>query len=83
MRSPGLLSPILPNSPFSEARSPRLARTTSGEGIALNQAVRTRELEVKVKELEKALREADADMGEVVSRMNKAQIEVVELQSDR
>lgn len=83
VRSPGLLSPILPNSPFSEARSPRLAQTTSGEGIALSQAVRTRELDARVKELEKALREADADMGEVVSRMNKAQIEVVELQSDR
>lgn len=83
LRRPALLTPILPNSPFSGARSPRLSRTTSGQGMALNEAVQTRELEVRVKDLENALREADVEMGEVVSRMNKAQIEVSVLQSDR
>ena len=82
-RSPGRRSPILPNSPFSGGRSPRLSRTSSGEAVALNQAVQTGDLEAKVKNLEKALREADLEMSEVVSRMNKAQMEVAELQSDR
>lgn len=82
-RSPGMLSPILPNSPFSGGRSPRLSRTTSGEAIALNQALQTGDLDAKVKNLEKALRDADLEMGEVVSRMNKAQMEVADLQSDR
>lgn len=81
-RSPVMLSPRLPNSPFA-ARSPRLDKTTSGEGIPLNEAVQIEDLEKKVKELEKALRDADLEMEEVVSRMNRAQIEVAELQSDR
>ncbi|BDD54746.1 hypothetical protein MAP00_000338 [Monascus purpureus] len=81
-RTPVLLSPQLPNSPFF-ARSPRLDRTTSGDGIPLNEAVQTENLERMVKELEKALRNADLEMEEVISRMNRAQIDVAELQSDR
>jgi predicted nucleic acid-binding Zn-ribbon protein len=83
VRSPGMLSPILPNSPFSGARSPRLSQTSSGPGLALSQAVQIHDLEAKVKGLEKALRDADMEMGEVVSRMNQAQIEVAELQFAR
>ncbi|EEP78549.1 predicted protein [Uncinocarpus reesii 1704] len=83
IRSPALLSPLLPTSPFSGPRSPRLQVTTSGPGIALNQAVHVADLEVKVKELEKALRDADKEMEQVVGKMNKAQIEVFELQTDR
>ncbi|PGH11305.1 hypothetical protein AJ80_07205 [Polytolypa hystricis UAMH7299] len=83
VRSPAMLSPRMPTSPFAGAKSPRLTRTTSGEGMALNQAIQTEALEAKVKELEKALRDADSEMEEVVGRMNKAQIEVAELQSDR
>ncbi|WEW61649.1 hypothetical protein PRK78_007141 [Emydomyces testavorans] len=82
-RSPALLSPLLPTSPFSGPRSPRLEVTTSGPGIALNQAVHSTDLEAKVRELEKALRDADKEMEQVVGRMNKAQIEVAELQADR
>ncbi|EFW21178.1 hypothetical protein D8B26_007393 [Coccidioides posadasii str. Silveira] len=83
VRSPALLSPLLPTSPFSGPRSPRLQVTTSGPGVALNEAVHVSSLEAKVKELEKALRDADKEMEQVVGRMNKAQIEVAELQTDR
>ena len=82
IRSPVALSSY-PASPFSATRSPRLDKTTTGDGIALNEAVRTVNLESKVKELEKALRDADMGMEEVVERMNRAQIEVAELQTDR
>ncbi|KAI2904981.1 hypothetical protein CBS63078_5551 [Aspergillus niger] len=81
-RSPAALSPMPPTTPFG-ARSPRLDLTTSGRGIALDQAIQSETLERRVKELEKLLRDADSEMEEVVSRMNRAQIEVAELQSDR
>lgn len=83
IRSPALLSPLLPTSPFAGPRSPRLEITRSGPGVALNQAVHVADLEAKVKELEKALRDADKEMEQVVGRMNMAQIEVAELQADR
>lgn len=83
IRTPVMLSPKPPSSPFIEGRSPRLDKTTSGDGIPLSQAVKTEKLEQRVKELEKALRDADLEMEEVVQRMNMAQIEVAELQSDR
>ncbi|PGH00108.1 hypothetical protein GX51_06006 [Blastomyces parvus] len=82
-RSPALLSPRMPNSPFSGPRSPRLGQTTSGEGMSLNQVIKMETVEARVQELEKALREADREMETVVGRMNLAQIEVAELQSDR
>ncbi|KAF9889221.1 hypothetical protein FE257_007534 [Aspergillus nanangensis] len=81
-RSPIALSPMVPSSPFG-ARSPRIDKTTSGDGIPLTGAVQSENLEKRVKELERLLREADREMGEVVSRMNRAQIDVAELQSDR
>lgn len=81
-RSPAALSPRPPNTPFGD-RSPRLDKTTSGEGIALTEAIHAEVLEKRVKELEKLLRDADMEMEEVVGRMNRAQIEVGELQSDR
>ncbi|KAL4969152.1 uncharacterized protein BDV14DRAFT_166420 [Aspergillus stella-maris] len=81
-RSPAALSPIPPSTPFI-TRSPKLDMTTSGEGIPLTQAVKSETLDQRVKELEKLLREADREMGEVVSRMNRAQIDVAELQSAR
>ncbi|BCR97416.1 uncharacterized protein AKAW2_30735S [Aspergillus luchuensis] len=81
-RSPAALSPMPPTTPFG-SRSPRLDLTTSGRGIALDQAIQSETLERRVKELEKLLRDADSEMEEVVSRMNRAQIEVAELQSDR
>ena len=82
-RSPMMgLSPIPPHSPFG-ARSPRLDKTTSGDGVPLERAVQAETLERRVKELEKLLRDADIEMSEVVGRMNRAQIDVAELQSDR
>ena len=90
LRSPALRSPD-PNgnkatpsmSPIFGGRSPRLSHTTSGRGMTMNEALRTQMLEKKVRDLEEALGGADKEMEEVVSRMNKAQIEVMELQSDR
>lgn len=72
-----------PMSPMFQARSPRLDKTTSGMGMSLDEALRTEFLEKKVAELEVALAEADKEMEEVVSKMNLAQIEVMELQSAR
>ena len=66
-----------------KTRSPRLAQTSSGPGMPLNEALRTEFLDNKVKELEKALGDADKEMEEVVARMNLAQIEVAELQNER
>lgn len=81
----GLRSPmnLSPSSPLFATRSPRLLQTSSGPGMALNQAMKTEHLENKVRELEKALSDADKDMGDVVGRMNLAQIEVAELQGER
>ncbi|KAI9371407.1 hypothetical protein BJX61DRAFT_30187 [Aspergillus egyptiacus] len=81
-RSPAALSPVPPSSPFI-TRSPKLDKTSSGEGVPLNHVVKSEALDQRVKELEKLLRQADREMGEVVSRMNRAQIDVAELQSAR
>ncbi|KAL9604461.1 MAG: hypothetical protein Q9219_000426 [cf. Caloplaca sp. 3 TL-2023] len=84
LRTPTLFSPKMsPNSPLFGARSPRLDKTTSGQGMSMNEALRTQFLEKRVSELEGALGDADKEMEEVVSRMNLAQIEVMELQSAR
>ena len=72
----------MPKTPLSP-RSPRLDKTTSGQGMSISEALRTEALETRVKELEAALSEAEGEMGEVVQRMNMAQIEVLELQSAR
>ena len=80
-------SPRLSNpptmSPIFQSRSPRLNKTTSGIGKSLDEALRTEFLEKRVTELEGALGDADKEMEEVVSKMNLAQIEVMELQSAR
>lgn len=76
-RSP--LSPMFTNA----KRSPRLDMTSTGPAMALHQALKTEYLEKKVGELEKALAEAEQEMGEVVGRMNTAQMGVAELQSER
>lgn len=79
-RSP--LSPLLLGG-GAGGKSPRLDWTTSGAGMSMNEALRTEFLEKRVEELEGALREAEGEMEEVVQRMNRAQIEVGELQSAR
>jgi septal ring factor EnvC (AmiA/AmiB activator)/predicted nucleic acid-binding Zn-ribbon protein len=78
--SPLNLSPKLPPSPLFAQRSPRLGHTTSGPAMSMAEATRTELLEKRVEELEKALRDTDHEMEEVVSRMNMAQIEVADLQ---
>ena len=64
-------------------RSPRLDMTSSGAGMSMTELSKTEDLEGRVEDLEQALSDADREMGEVVSRMNMAQIEVMELQSQR
>ena len=86
LRTPTIFSPSSGNSPRSplfSLKSPRLDKTTSGQGMSMNEALRTEFLEHQVSELEKALADADREMKEVVSRMNTAQIQVMELQSER
>jgi len=81
--SPAAFSPKLPTSPVFSQRSPRLDMTTSGPAMTLAEASKTEMLEKRVEELEKALRDADHEMEEVVGRMNTAQMEVADLQFER
>ncbi|KAJ6190587.1 hypothetical protein N7519_000608 [Penicillium mononematosum] len=76
------LSPRPPNAPF-DSRSPRLDQTTSGQGVPLTEVVQAEILERRVKDLEKLLRDADMEMEQVVGRMNRTQIDVAQLQTDR
>ena len=69
--------------PLFTVKSPRLDKTSSGLGISVAESARTELLENRVKELENALSNAEKEMGEVVGRMNLAQMEVAELQSAR
>jgi len=79
----GSLSPSAPGSPafgpLVNMKSPRASRAA----MTMADAGRTGFLENKVRELERALGDADKEMEEVVQRMNSAQIEVAELQSER
>ena len=76
-------SPKMPSSPVFAQKSPRLSQTTTGPAMSMAEATRTELLEKRVEELEKALRDADHEMEEVVGRMNMAQIEVADLQFQR
>lgn len=80
IRTPTIFAP---KSPLSPMFSPRLSKTSSGYAISMTEAVKTDCLERKVSDLEGALGDADKEMEEVISRMNQAQIEVVELQTAR
>jgi chromosome segregation ATPase len=81
--SPSAFSPRLPSSPVFSQRSPRLDVTSSGPAMSLAEATKTESLEKRVEELERALRDADHEMEEVVGRMNMAQMEVADLQFER
>lgn len=81
--SPSAFSPKLPPSPVFAQKSPRLTVTTSGPAMTFAEATKTEMLEKRVEELEKALRDADHEMEEVVGRMNLAQMEVADLQFER
>lgn len=82
VRTPVGLSPRPANTPF-DSRSPRIDKTTSGDGVPLTDVVKAEVLEKRVKDLEKLLRDADMEMEECVGRMNRAQVDVAQLQSDR
>ncbi|KAF3035731.1 hypothetical protein E8E11_003687 [Didymella keratinophila] len=81
--SPSAFSPKMPSSPVFSQRSPRLDVTSSGPAMTMAEATKTELLEKRVEELERALRDADREMEEVVGRMNIAQIEVAELQFEK
>jgi hypothetical protein len=81
-RTPIGLSPRPANTPF-DSRSPRIDKTTSGDGVPLADVVQADVFERRVKDLEKLLRDADMEMEECVGRMNRAQVDVAQLQSDR
>lgn len=73
------LSPMFANS----KKSPRLDRTTSGPGMPLHEALRTEYLENKVTDLERALADTEAEIGRIVGKMNEAQVNVAELETER
>ncbi|KAH8837468.1 hypothetical protein MCOR27_004658 [Pyricularia oryzae] len=83
----GARSPRFANSPVSRPGSsgPNSARSLKSPGMAgeEDQTAQVEKLRRRVAELEKALNEADAEMQEVVGRMNGAQIEVLQLQEER
>ena len=81
--SPSAFSPKMPSSPVFAHRPPRLDLTSTGPAMTFAEATKTELLEKRVEELEKALRDADREMEEVVGRMNTAQIEVADLQFER
>lgn len=83
LRSPARTTPLSPLSPLFAGKAPRIDRTTSGPGMSVAEAGKTEQLEKQVQGLEKALNDADREMQEVVSRMNMAQMEVAELQSEK
>lgn len=85
--TPGFLTPTL-RSPSAamfanSKKSPKIDQTSTGPGIALQEALKTEYLENKVADLEKALSEAEKEMEEVVGRMNTAQMGVADLESER
>jgi len=73
------LSPMFANS----KKSPRIDQTSSGPGVALHEALRTEYLEHKVTELESALAETEDEIQNIVGKMNVAQVNVAELETER
>ena len=82
--SPGPVSPRMPLTPL--LKSPKLewaSKVGGSNDCPGNSSERMEFLEKKVLELERALADADKEMEEVVSRMSMAQIEVMDLTSQR
>ncbi|KAI0969929.1 hypothetical protein F4678DRAFT_436987 [Xylaria arbuscula] len=86
LRSPRIFpakSPLSPLFTAPGALSPRLSITRSGPAMNVSQETQVDNLKARVAELENALMDADAEMQQVVGRMNIAQIEVLQLQEER
>lgn len=87
LKSPRMFPPKSPLSPLFTApgsRSPRLSSTRSGgPAKSVLEESQVDNLRARVAELENALVDADAEMQQVVGRMNEAQIEVLTLQEER
>lgn len=85
-RSPRTFSGKSPLSPLFTAPggpSPRLSITRSGPAMNVTEEAQIDNLRARVADLENALIDADAEMQQVVGRMNMAQIQVLELQEER
>ncbi|KAK4205267.1 hypothetical protein QBC40DRAFT_190273 [Triangularia verruculosa] len=82
LKSPRMSTPLL--SPYGTAR-PDIRRSATGpvDGSDGTMTQQVETLKGRVAELEGALAAADAEMQEVVGRMNVAQIEVMNLQEQR
>ncbi|KAI2623644.1 hypothetical protein GGS21DRAFT_533556 [Xylaria nigripes] len=65
------------------ASTPRLSMTRSGPAMNASEATQVDQLKTRVAELENALMDAEAEMQQVVGRMNTAQSEVLQLQEER
>ena len=72
---------MTPTSPLV-GKSPKLGSKKLSDNSLL-EVSKTQMLERKVKELESLLREAEEDMQDVVQKVNKSQLEVAELQTER
>lgn len=72
---------LSPSSPML-TKSPKLGSKKLSETSIL-EASRTQMLERKVREMEGLLREAEEDMQSVVQRVNRSQMEVLQLQTER
>ncbi|RYP18901.1 hypothetical protein DL765_003689 [Monosporascus sp. GIB2] len=86
LRSPRVFPPKSPLSPLftgAGARPPRISSTRSGPAMNISEETQIDNLRARIAELENALNDADSEMEQVVSRMNAAQIEVLELQEER
>ncbi|KAI0408938.1 hypothetical protein F4802DRAFT_616720 [Xylaria palmicola] len=86
LRSPRIFpakSPLSPLFTAPGAMSPRLSITRSGPAMNVSEATQVDNLKARIAELENALLDADAEMQQVVGRMNTAQIQVLELQEER
>jgi chromosome segregation ATPase len=84
-RSPRTFNGKAPITPMfaNSGRAPRLSTTTSGKARSVAEDSQMALLQQRVVALETALAEADAQMEEVVGKMNAAQIEVMNLQNER
>ncbi|KAI1328333.1 hypothetical protein F5Y16DRAFT_369441 [Xylariaceae sp. FL0255] len=86
LRSPRTFPGNTPLSPLftaTGAKSPRITSTRSGPAMNVSEETQVDNLRARVAELENALLDADAEMQQVVGRMNTAQIEVLQLQEER